>query len=242
MYGPEAREVALRLVAEGRSLNGVSLQLGISRSSLREWRDHPDPLRAARTCLRCQAPPGVPDAFCYAHLLGLYLGDGCISAGAKGVYSLRIACCDDYPRLMDECEESVRAVRSGRVGRTASIGCAYITAHSKHWPCLFPQHGPGRKHERSIVLEAWQVQIVEEHAGRFLRGLFHSDGCRITNWTTRPVAGAVKRYEYPRYFFSNASADIRGLCCWATHPSERNISVARKQAVAVLDQHVGPKS
>ena len=26
----------------------------------------------------------------------------------------------------------------------------------KHWPCLFPQHGPGRKHERKIRLEAWQ--------------------------------------------------------------------------------------
>ena len=64
------------------------------------------------------------------------------------------------------------------------------------------------------------------------------------------MAGVVKRYEYPRYYFTNASADIRGLCCWALgmldvshpHPSERNISVARKLAVAVLDEHVGPKS
>lgn len=183
-------------------------------------------------------------------MLGLYLGDGCISSGPKGVYSLRIACCDDYPRLMDECEESIRVVRPGRVSRAQSVGCTYVAAYSKHWPHLFPQHGPGRKHERSIVLEAWQRDIVEAYPGRFLRGLIHSDGCRFINWTTRPVAGVVKRYEYPRYYFTNASADIRGLCCWAlgmldvshTHPSERNISVARKLAVAVLDEHVGPKS
>lgn len=237
-------------MADGHSLNRISQQLHVNRSTLREWRDHPDPLNAAKRCLRCQAPAGVPDAYWYSHLLGLYLGDGCISAGPKNVYSLRIACCDDYPDLMNECEESLRGVRPGKVGRTASVGCTYILAYSKHWPCLFPQHGPGRKHERAIVLEAWQREIVEQHPGRFLRGLFHSDGCRITNWTTRPVAGVVKRYEYPRYFFTNASGDIRGLCCWAlglldvahTHPSERNISVARKPAVAVLDEHVGPKS
>ena len=29
------------------------------------------------------------------------------------------------------------------------------------------------------------------------------------------MGGSIKRYEYPRYFFSNASVDIRGLCCWA---------------------------
>jgi hypothetical protein len=25
----------------------------------------------------------------------------------------------------------------------------------------FPQHGPGRKHERPIVLEPWQLEIVD---------------------------------------------------------------------------------
>ena len=70
----------------------------------------------------------------------------------------------------------------------------------KHWPCLFPQHGPGRKHLRPISLEPWQSEIVERYPGRFLRGLFHSDGCRVTNWAVRQVAGTAKRYEYPRYF------------------------------------------
>jgi hypothetical protein len=56
------------------------------------------------------------------------------------------------------------------VFRRAKIGCHDIKSTSKHWPCLFPQHGPGRKHERKIELEAWQQVIVGEHAGDFLPG------------------------------------------------------------------------
>jgi hypothetical protein len=115
---------------------------------------------------------------------------------------------------------------------------------------LFPQHGPGRKHDREIVLAFWQRLIVETHPGRFLRGLFNSDGCRITNWTTRPVRGELKRYEYPRYMFSNESADIMQLCGWALDllgiawrmPRPNMLSVARREAVVALDVHVGPKS
>lgn len=119
----------------------------------------------------------------------------------------------------------------------------------KHWPCLFPQHGPGRKHERPIVLEPWQREIVERYPGALLKGLFHSDGCRITNWTVRQVAGQPRRYEYPRYFFSNESTDIMGICSSALDQlgvawrmaRPNLLSVARREAVARLDEHVGPK-
>ena len=87
------------------------------------------------------------------------------------------------------------------------------------------------------------------HPGRFLRGLFNSDGCRVANWAIRPVAGQLKRYEYPRYMFSNESADIMALCQWALDllgiawrmPRPNALSVAQK-AVALLDEQVGPKS
>ncbi|MDN5748236.1 MAG: hypothetical protein L0H64_06980 [Pseudonocardia sp.] len=99
------------------------------------------------------------------------------------------------------------------------------------------------------MLEPWQEEVVDEHTGLFLRGLFHSDGCRITNWTTRRVAGATKRYEYPRYFFTNRSSHILDLCgagldrLGIAHrrPRSDTISVARRAAVAALDEHVGPK-
>ena len=151
---------------------------------------------------------------------------------------------------MDECEASVVAVRPGAVCRVRNIGCTNVTAYWKHWPCLFPQHGVGPKHLRRMALEKWQEDIVGEHAGAFVRGLVHSDGCRVTNWTERTVAGSRKRYEYPRYFFSNASAGIVEMCCWAlnvleiqhTHPKRDVISIARRDAVARLDELVGPKS
>jgi hypothetical protein len=99
-------------------------------------------------------------------------------------------------------------------------------------------------------LERWQSDVVEAHAGQFLRGLFQSDGSRFTNWTNRPVAGTTKRYEYPRYMFTNKSTDILALCGWALDllgiewrmSNHKNLSVARRDSVRKLDEHVGPKS
>jgi hypothetical protein len=121
---------------------------------------------------------------------------------------------------------------------------------SKTWRELFPQHGPGRKHKRPIVLVPWQREIVERHPWPFLRGLIHSDGCRTLNrFKTRLPSGRIAEYAYPRYFFSNLSADIRRLFCetcdrlglrW-TQSNPRNISIAHRASVALLDENVGPK-
>ncbi|MFF7201036.1 helix-turn-helix domain-containing protein [Streptomyces sp. NPDC008141] len=255
MYDIEYRRRALTLVAQGRSLNSVSKETGVSRSTVRSWLLCPDPSSGSTPCPRCADIPGPPaDVAAYSYLLGLYLGDGCISSLRAGVHSLRIACADAWPGLIDLCAESMRAIRPGnKVMRVRSEGCQYVTAYSKHWPCLFPQHGPGKKHERAIVLEPWQQEIVDARTWDFLRGLIHSDGCRIINWTTRLVDGERKRYEYPRYFFTNTSTDILGLFTdalnkvgveWKAANQSRdaqNISVARRASVALMDQHIGPK-
>jgi hypothetical protein len=136
------------------------------------------------------------------------------------------------------------------VYRVQAVGCTSVVSYWKHLPCLFPQHGPGRKHLRSIKLEDWQQQLVAQHAEPLLRGLFNSDGCRAANWTTRTVRGEVKRYEYPRYMFSNESADIMRLCQQSLDqltipwrmPRPNALSVARREAVARLDTFIGPKS
>lgn len=255
MYDVTIREQALALVTQGRSLNSVSKQTGISRWALRTWQKRLTPLRpGAARCCRCAAPPAPPgDAPNYAYLLGLYLGDGCVSR-LRRTYSLRIACADAWPGLIEECARAVKAIRPGnKVFRVQRQGCVAVTAYNPHWPCLLPQHGPGRKHERHIELEPWQQQIVDAHPWELVRGLVHSDGCRITNWTTRTVGGQRKRYEYPRYLFTNKSADIRRVFTdtldrlgvqW-TAVSRRgvplNISVARRASVALMDAHVGPK-
>ncbi|MFF3843839.1 helix-turn-helix domain-containing protein [Streptomyces sp. NPDC002328] len=250
MYDVSTRKRALALVAQGRSLNSVSRETGISRAAIRSWRHRLEPLP------RMAPPdPGPPaDNSAYAYLLGLYLGDGCISAHPRGGYHLRIACADAWPGLLQQCREAITKVRPA-VGVYAlqKQGCVMVTSYSRHWPLLFPQHGPGKKHERPIVLEPWQQAIVDDHPWDFIRGLIHSDGCRITNWTTRMVAGVRKRYEYPRYFFTNVSDDIRRLytdtldklgvewtqCTRNGNPF--NISVARKASVALFEAYVGPK-
>jgi len=84
----------------------------------------------------------------------------------------------------------------------------------------------------------------------FLRGLFHSDGARVHNWATRIVAGETRRYDYPRWQFSNRSEDILGLCGWALdltgvawrRSAPWTISVSRKEAVAALDGLIGRKA
>lgn len=248
MYDIASRHRALRLLAEGRSLNSVSLLTGISRAAIRDWRTNgPTPVSIGRAPLRTDTPA-------YPYLLGLYLGDGCLSLARRDVYVLRIACADAWPGLADACEQAIRAVRpGGAVCRVQQQGCVQVTSTSKQWPAVFPQHGPGKKHERPIALAPWQQEIVDAHPWEFIRGLIHSDGCRITNWTERTVGGVRKRYEYPRYFFTNVSDDIRRLYCdtldavgveWRpTGRGDRpyNISVARRAAVALMDLHVGAK-
>ncbi|GAA3382406.1 transcriptional regulator [Streptomyces racemochromogenes] len=243
MYDLTTRRHALALLGEGRSLNSVSKETGISRAAIRAWQSRIDPLPRMNRSASCSGPS---DAAAYAYLLGLYLGDGCISPHPRGGHYLRIACADAWPGLIALCRAAILAVRpADKVYVLQRQGCVNVTSYGRHWTCLFPQHAPGKKHERRIALEPWQQEIVDTHPWEFIRGLIHSDGCRTTNWTVRNG----KRYEYPRYFFTNKSEDISGLL---THTLDRvgvewkqankhNVSVARKESVALMDAHVGPK-
>jgi hypothetical protein len=257
MYPPHVRREALALIRSGLSYAEVARRLNVNRSTLREWHRDPslvDKYAGTDDCVRCRPVPVPPEPqAAYSYLLGLYLGDGCLSyAGdpAKRVYALRIACTSSWPGLIDECVATLKAVRPGHsVHVFDRPGCKEVTARWKHWPCLFPQHGPGRKHERRIELAPWQTEITDHHPGAFLRGLFHSDGCRSLNRVERPAADGRRSYAYPRYAFSNESRDIMRLC--QTHLDRVGVawrmarpnmlSVARRDDVARLDLHVGPK-
>ncbi|WP_028809626.1 hypothetical protein [Streptomyces sp. 351MFTsu5.1] len=253
-HGTDVRHRAIALLRSGVRNADVARQLNVPVGTIGKWlhldraRRGECPGRQPPKCPRCDGRP--LDTAAYAYLLGLYLGDGCISGLRRGVHCLRIACADAWPGLIDACEEAMRIVNPGNtVFCVQRQGCQYVTCYSKHWPCMFPQHGAGKKHERVIVLEPWQQAIVDAHPWEFVRGLIHSDGCRVTNWATRVVAGERKRYEYPRYFFTNLSGDIIRLFTdtldkvgvdWK-QANSRNIPIARKASVALLDTHVGPK-
>jgi hypothetical protein len=258
-HGTEVRQKAVTMLRNGAKNADVARTFNVPLGTVGYWK-HMDrakrgecPGKHSPKCPRCDGRE--LDEAAYSYLLGLYLGDGHISHYSEHrAPNLMITCTESWPSLMDACEQAMRAVfPDNSVCRVRRIGCSNVKVYSKHLHCLFPQHGPGKKHERTIALEPWQQEIVDAHPWEFIRGLIHSDGCRITNWTTRLVAGERKRYEYPRYFFTNVSDDIRQLYTdtldklgieWkpcTPHGNPYNISVARKASVALMDTHVGPK-
>jgi hypothetical protein len=110
-----------------------------------------------------------------------------------------------------------------------------------HLSCLFPQHGPGKKHERPILLEPWQQALVEAAPWAFLRGCIRSDGCVFINRTGK--------YEYLSYEFKNRSPGIRELFAAtcdrvgvACRVNGDRIAIYRRSSVALLLEHVGIKS
>jgi hypothetical protein len=157
-----------------------------------------------------------PDEAAYAYLLGIYLGDGRIVTSSPRSSRLSIHCDIAYPRIIEEIEAAIGKCAPGcRIRESRkSRGCLVAIASSPLGPLAFPQHGPGRKHERPIELEGWQREITHRRPEALLRGLIHSDGARCINrFRTKLPSGGIAEYEYPRHFFSNLSADIRAIFC-----------------------------
>jgi hypothetical protein len=253
MYSRVEVDRAVALVDAGCNLSQVSRLTGASRAAIRAWcrGELPGKVgRRAKPCFRCASErPIFPEitAFAYAYLLGLYLGDGHLSEHARA-HRLRIHLDRAYPLIIAECAAAMSIVMPANavlVQRRTTGRVNEVSAYSTHWPCLFPQHGPGVKHQRPIVLEPWQRNICRRYPRRLLRGLIHSDGCRALN----RIRGHGKTYVYPRYEFCNRSDDIRAIFSeycdrvgveWR-RMNRWTISVARRDSVARMDRFIGPK-
>jgi hypothetical protein len=248
MRAPDEVDLVLGLVAAGLTDTEIAHRTGVPRRTVLDWRRGRIPRASISPCTFAEHLP-LPEPQ-YAYLLGLYLGDGCLSATHRpGVWRLRIFADSRYPGIVEECAAAMQAVfprqRANRLERRVSR-CIEISMYSAHWLCLFPQHGPGRKHHRAIELATWQLQIVQQTREQLLRGLIHSDGCRIVAHERQ----AGRERDAPRYSFSNRSEDIKRLFCescdalgirW-TRPSDREIAIYRLESVARMDQFVGPKT
>lgn len=229
----------------------VAARTGLPRSTVRYWN------RIAHTPWRLRLPDytswrpsaGAEAAYCY--LFGLYLGDGCLAH--HGNSSRLILYLDEsYRRIIEGAVQAIHDVFPGiPVCENQRPGCIAVAASHPAWPHAFPQDGPGRKHDRPIELTDWQRDLCSKNPRSLIRGLIHSDGSRVINRFSTPLpSGRIGHYAYVRYFFTNYSADIRRIFCdhcellgirW-TQSSFKNISVSRRDSVAILDEFVGPKA
>lgn len=164
-------------------------------------------------------------------------------------HRLRIFLDSKYGLILEQSEALLRrSFPDNKVGRQLMYGgtMTILSLYSRHLLCLFPQHGPGYKHEREIRLEPWQVEATQSHPWSLLRGLIRSDGCSFIN-RTGP-------YEYLSFYFSNRSKDIArifeqarravGVRFRSNHNDKRQlweIRINRRESVALICEHVGVK-
>jgi hypothetical protein len=244
VHPPAVRQSALDLIALGLNDCEVSRRIGVPRRTVRDWRVPSYISRARPLCLRCWQPTSTV-AFTpsdYAELLGLYLGDGHITQMAR-TQRLRLMLDSKYTTVVEEAAALIaRLVPDNKVGRQYLHAGRMVTLHAYHghWTCLFPQHGPGKKHDRRIVLESWQHGLVAAAPWAFLRGCIRSDGCVFINRTGK--------YEYESYDFTNLSRDIRGLFTFVCaqvgieyRAYSKRVRINRRGSVALMLEHVGRK-
>ena len=242
MRSAEEFDEVRRLIAAGTNDCAIARQTGVPRPTVRDWRRRP-PGHLRRSS--ASSPCGVPHDFAalpvaaYSYLLGLYLGDGCISKSHR-VWRMRIVLDTKYPTIIYRCREAIDLVMPGQ--RAAVVQkptrCVEVGLYSKHWPCLFPQH----EHHRRIALEPWQQAVVYQATEEFVLGLIHSDGCR--------VVANDRGVKSIRYHFSNRSEDIIGLFTAAldhleipwTRSTKYIVSIYRKAATVRMDEFIGPKA
>jgi hypothetical protein len=135
-----------RFIAAGMNDGTIARQTGIPRPTVRDWRRRPP-----KTLRRpgASSPCGVLHDFstlpaaAYSYLLGLYLGDGCISQNRR-VWRLRIVLDTKYPQIIERCRAAIDMLMPGQHASATQkpTRCVEVGHYSKHWPCLFPQHGP----------------------------------------------------------------------------------------------------
>ena len=184
---------------------------------------------AVARCPRCDGKELAEDA--YAYLLGLYLGDGHITHGRRDVYALNMKCSNAWPALIEAAQSAMAAVMpTSSVFRVARPGCVEVKSWSKHWPCLFPQHGPGKKaHPDDRTGRPGSRQSSSPPRSVRPRACFTPTAAGSSSRVRRPLAGGDRWYEYPRYMFTNESADILGLCGQALDRARRQLAVLPSQ-------------
>jgi hypothetical protein len=103
----------------------------------------------------------------YAYLLGIYLGDGCLSAHPRGVWRLRVACDSQYQQIIDAIGHAMARVR----------GRGHAAVHQRPGRCV---EGNGRSwsaNARRFSARAYRQRRLPDH-GDLPRKLGHHAAVR----------------------------------------------------------------
>jgi hypothetical protein len=266
MHPPEVKAAALELVAQGFNDCEISRGLGVPRRTILGWRRPTyvprNPEIPRETCPRCwrAAKPMQFTAADYSELLAVYLGDGCITEHAR-TQRLLIHLDSKYPKINAEIEALLQrcflanAVSYARPSVSSWSGrddtWRVLSVYSSHHTCLLPQHGPGKKHERTIALESWQEDLMRLAPWAFIRGCIWTDGCAFIN---RTDIHRERPYEYLSYDFANMSQDIVDLFVRAcdqvgvftrvtcSKNGRWDVRINRRESVALMLENVGRKA
>lgn len=203
-------EAVMEMLSTGIKISEIALATGINRSTISNWKQ-----RNGRNLIKTVSHDGEgADRYLktfigdmnesrrldYSYLLGLYLGDGCIYKLPK-TYKLTITLDKKYGALNDYTisafsrffEKPAYVFDRSLHGRGNAID---IITHSCTLPVIFPQHGIGRKHDRSIELSEWQLSLID--SASIVKGLIMSDGSIYVE----------SRNAYTNLNFTNKSEDI----------------------------------
>jgi DNA-binding transcriptional regulator WhiA len=204
-YTEELIEKVLIDFKNGKNKCQLSRDYNISRGTIRYWIDNQDKIFNNEYYKYNKKDKPIETIIqeiknkkeIYSYILGLYLGDGCISE-SKMSYKLRIAQDNKYPQLIEIIKEKLNSFFTNNVFVCNPKGCKQISIHDKNLPLYFPQHAAGKKHNRKIELVDYQRENLDYK--EFLKGLWVTDGSFYK--TAR---------GYEAYNFTNKSTDIIAL-------------------------------
>ena len=213
-YTEEQRSQALSLFSENNNASQTAQKLSIPRHVVRAWVTG-GVTRAEDSKIELINPLefNLSQKKAYSYILGLYLGDGCVSKTHKeNVFRMRIVLDTKYGDMNDYAVKNMKILFPDNKVSTykrLNENCIELSVYSTQLIGLFPQSGLGKKHNRKIELAQWQIDNIVPV--NFVQGLFHSDGSYY-----------FCQSKYPAYSFTNLSLDIKEL--YSSYLSRLNVS------------------
>lgn len=228
----------------GKNKSKIAMEYGIPRSTLRYWIDNENTISVQKISdkdISLIIKEIENNKEIYNYILGLYLGDGCISLN-KMSYKLRITQDEKYPISIVDIKNKMDLFFNKNANVCNGDGkCKILTIYDKNLPLYFPQHGAGKKHDREIILSDYQRDNIDFLY--LMKGLWMSDGSYY-----------IASRNYEAYNFTNKSTDIISLfeeCLTFCEVNYRKrikkngvwiIEITKKSEVQKMKELVGFKS